>query len=369
MLKLETFLNNEYVFHNTWEDLIIFTYTRECQYARAWDNVTRLARGLIFNRVTGELLARPYQKFFNLLETFETQILNLPEGPFTVTEKLDGSLGIQYFYKGEYWIATKGSFVSDQSNWATEWLRKNVRLEKIRSELTYLYEIIYKKNKIVVDYGDYEGLTLLGCIDTATGHEVSYEELIEIGLDIDAPVVRREIGFSSMEDLYTYCKTLPSTKEGFVVTFSNGLKVKIKGDEYCKIHKLLTRMTPIAFWEAWDFELKDIPVDYLAGLPEEFRGLCDALHKSICEMHRGSFQRYQSIHEELIRAYPGLSQKEFVEKVRQEYPNDFNLVMLLHNGKVRKVWDAIHRRVRPTYNVLPKNIEGADRLQRILQEN
>jgi hypothetical protein len=47
MLDLNDFLNHPLVNKNEW-DLVIFTYSRECQYDRKWDEVTRAARGIIF---------------------------------------------------------------------------------------------------------------------------------------------------------------------------------------------------------------------------------------------------------------------------------------------------------------------------------
>ena len=151
MLNIDNFLNHPYVFHSEWEDLIIFCYTRGCQYDRAWDDVTRAARGIIFNKVTGELVARPWEKFYNLLEIPTMSLGNLPDGPFTVTIKIDGSMGIVYPYKDQYWVATKGSFQSDQAKWATNWLHENIHMSEFKKGWTYLYEMVFKKNKIVID--------------------------------------------------------------------------------------------------------------------------------------------------------------------------------------------------------------------------
>jgi hypothetical protein len=64
-------------------------------------------------------------------------------------------------------------------------------------------------------------------------------------------------------------KTLPKDKEGFVIEFESGLRVKIKGDEYMKIAKIMSCMTPLAFWEVM-VEGK-VPQEYLAQIPEELR--------------------------------------------------------------------------------------------------
>ena len=45
--------------------LIGFKYTNETIYAQDWDEVTLNARGIAFNELTGEVVARPFKKFFN----------------------------------------------------------------------------------------------------------------------------------------------------------------------------------------------------------------------------------------------------------------------------------------------------------------
>lgn len=367
MLPIDKFLNHPYVFSNEWEDLIVFTYTRACQYDRAWDEVTRLARGIIFNKVTGELVARPFEKFFNLSELgFD----KLPDLPFTVTEKLDGSLAVVYPYKDQYRAATKGSFKSDQAIWATDWLHTNVKMSEIKKGWTPLFEVIYPKNKIVIDYGSLERLTLLAYIENDTGKEMPYEDLVQEAIKLGAPVVRQETGFSNLDELYKYCKGLPPNKEGFVVTFSNGLKVKIKGDRYCQIHKMLCRMTPIAYWEAWDLALTDIPKEYLSQIPEEFREASDALHKIIYGMHWDPFNKYTQHFQEL-RALLGkdCDKRFFYEWAKEFYPEEYSMLIFLNENKVQKVWWKIHHDNRPMFNILPESIKGADRINRILQEN
>lgn len=365
---LTNFLNHSLVNKSEWEDLIIFNYSRECQFDRKWDDITRAARGIIFNKVTRELVARPFHKFFNLLEMPETSFENLPKGPFTATIKLDGSLGVLFPYKDQYWIATKGSFQSDQAHWATDWIRKNTKLSAVRKGYTYLFEIIYKANKIVLDYGDYEGLTLLAVINNVTGVEMPYKNLVEEAENIGVPVVKQETGFDNLEDLYHYCKALPETQEGFVVTFSNGLKVKMKGDAYVKIHKLLSRMTPIAFWEAWDLGLKDIPKDYLTQLPEEFRELTDNIYNQVYAMHWEPYKRYIKMHHEMKGRLGIADKKTWALSIKECHPKEFSYIMGLYNGKDDQVWQQIHKNCRPTNNILPDGIKGTDRLKRIQQE-
>lgn len=365
---LDKFYNHPNVIHSEWEDLVIFTYSRECQYDRIWDEVTRAARGIIFNKMTGELVARPFNKFFNLGEMLETSIQNLPDLPFSATTKVDGSLAIVYLYKDLYRIATKGSFHSEQAQWATRWLHNNVDTSKLKKGKTYLFEAIYDENKIVIEY-DFEGLVLLGVIDINTGSEMPYDDLVGEASALGVRLVEQETGFNKIDELYTYCKALPPNKEGFVVTFANGLKLKIKGDSYCKIHKMLSRMTPLAFWEAWDLSLRDIPKDYLSQLPDEFRELTDTLYQQIFDIHMAPFKKAnQSFIEMLELLGKDADKKTFALKAKELYPNDFSFIMDMYNSKIDQVWLKIHRHCRPTQNVLPKDINGVSRLLRIQQD-
>jgi RNA ligase len=366
--NIEQFYKHPYVLHQEWDDLIIFNYSHECTYDRAWDDVTLQARGIIFNKITGELVSRPWKKFFNFSEVNETSYSNLPQGPFTVTEKVDGSLGIYIRHKGQDYIATRGSFQSEQAQWGTQWFREHVKSEGMLLDYTYLFEIIYKQNKIVVDYGDFEGLVLLSCVNKETGVELPYEDVVKEAQKIGVTVVRQETGFTDINDLYTYCKGLPHTKEGFVVTFSNGLKVKMKGDQYCVIHKIVSRMTPIAFWEAWDLDTQCIPKDYLAQIPEEFRATCDDLHDMIHALHMNMSKEAMAQYEEVVAKVGTGDKKTFAITAKEQYPKLFSLIMSQYNQKPQSFWKEIHKRVRPTGNELPGYVAGADRIRRIQSE-
>ena len=99
------------------EPLIIWNYTHACQYDKAWDEYTKMCRGLITN-LDGRVLARPFSKFFNLNESEESKIENLPAIESEIYEKLDGSFLIQYYSNydkddNKVYVATRGSVKSD----------------------------------------------------------------------------------------------------------------------------------------------------------------------------------------------------------------------------------------------------------------
>src|SRR5579863_10134244 len=162
MSKFEDLVRHGYLRKVENEDLVLFGYTDQTTFERAWQTeYTRNARGIIFEKKTGRLVAKPFPKFFNLGEQEETQILNFPKEPYRVFEKADGSLGIVYYYKGQWNVATRGSLSSEQAIKAQEMLEK-YNTGALNVAYTFLVEIIYPENKIIVNYGDDEKLVMLG---------------------------------------------------------------------------------------------------------------------------------------------------------------------------------------------------------------
>jgi RNA ligase len=243
--------------------LTIWNYSEKVQYEGLFDGVTLNARGLVTDN-DGKIAARPFKKFFNMEEGKHT-----PTEEFDVYEKMDGSLGILFNYQGEWVMATRGSFVSEQAIKGFEML-KNYDYEKLHNNYTYLFEIIYKENRIVVQY-DYDDLILLGIIETKTGYEV---DLHNEGTDIRIKNLINNLGFKvvrkfdkvkSYEPLKHF---IPDSKEGYVVRFSNGDRIKIKGEEYLRLHKLMTNVSTTAVWEMLS-EGRDV-LELLKGVPDEF---------------------------------------------------------------------------------------------------
>ena len=237
-------------------DLFIYNYTPKAQYEREWNAVTLACRGLILD-AEYNVVARPFSKFFNLGE-LENQAL--PNEPFEVFEKLDGSLGILYFVENEAFIATRGSFISDQSSKASWILRSKYAsiLRGIDKTKTHLFEIIYPENRIVVDYGDMEDIILTAIIDNETGADLPLTDSI-------FPVVKQYHGIKDISIL----KALEETnREGFVIKYKSGLRFKVKFAEYLRIHRIVTQVSNINIWE---YLSADMPFDeMLDRVPDEF---------------------------------------------------------------------------------------------------
>lgn len=264
-------------------ELWIYNYTATAQYERIWNDITLQCRGLILN-ADYEVVARPFLKFFNLGET-ENQLI--PDEPFEVYEKMDGSLGILYFLEGKPYIATRGSFNSEQAQVANEILHTQYSacIPKLDTSKTYLFEIIYPENRIVVDYAAKKDLVLLAIIDTKTGEDVPLE-------DIGFPLVRR---YDGIQDIQTLKSLEEDNKEGFVIKFQTGLRYKVKFDEYVRIHRIIAGVSTVSIWEylctgqSFDEILEQVPDEFYewvkakrADLTQQFQAieqLCKAEFK------------------------------------------------------------------------------------------
>ena len=233
--------------------LTIWNYTEKVQYENLWDEVTLMCRGLVTDN-NGDIVATPFHKFFNIEEGKFT-----PTENFEVYEKMDGSLGIVFWYQGQWVVATRGSFTSDQAIKAREILKK-YNTDIMFRHLTFCFEIIYPENRIVLDYGDDEKLVLLGTFDK-NGKEMDVEIWSQWGFD----VVKKYDGIKDFKELKSMVK---DDQEGFVVKFSNGDRIKVKGVEYLRLHKIMTNVTTTGIWEY--LKNGEDVMELLKDVPDEF---------------------------------------------------------------------------------------------------
>ncbi len=251
--------------------LALYVYSPRCVYDDGWNTYTLLARGLIVQPDERRVVATPFPKFFNVGESRG----EVPDLPFEAFEKLDGSLIIVFHHGGRWMTATKGAFDSAQAVWAQEQL-DTVDLSGLVPGTTYLFEAVYPENKIVVRYDD-PALVLLAAYECG-GRELAYAEIERVSAGLGWRAARRH-SFASVADMVAHARSLPSTDEGFVLRFANGVRLKMKGDEYRRIHALISRCTPLALWEM--MVAGDDLVAIRRDLPEEFWGDFDDITRCL----------------------------------------------------------------------------------------
>jgi RNA ligase len=238
--------------------LSIYNYSRTCQYDKLWDEITLNCRGLVLDN-EGNVIAKPFPKFFNYEEYGKEDI---PWELFDVYEKMDGSLGICFHYNGEWYMATRGSFTSEQAKKGILILESKYDLGRLSTKNTYLFEIIYDSNRIVCKY-DYEDVILLGAYNIDDCNEVDvqtnyYQNYFNV-------VLAYKTWGESFDELK---KEIPSSKEGYVIRFKNGMRMKIKGDEYVRLHRILTNFSTTDIWEL--LRTNGNMDEFLDRVPDEF---------------------------------------------------------------------------------------------------
>lgn len=234
--------------HHPTLPLVIYNYTPKTQYERVWNDVTRACRGLIVNVETGEVVARPFPKFFNYGE--DTSTLDL-DAQVTVSDKADGSLGILYPTPGVgtgWAIATRGSFTSEQAERATKMLWTDYADWTPPEGVTVLFEIIYPENRIVLDYGDAAELRLLEALWIDRGWPLGSDPVvIADALAWPGPVVQH---FGTMAMKRALEIPPRENAEGIVVRYlDTDTRIKIKQADYVALHRVMTGTTARKVWE------------------------------------------------------------------------------------------------------------------------
>lgn len=227
--------------------LRIFNYTEHAVYSRTWTTATRRCRGLIAD-ADGQVVARPYPKFWNHGEHEEGTLDLL--APVEVTDKADGSLGILYRTVDGPAIATRGSFAGEQAQHATALYRDRYAGAWVPVDgWTYLWEIIYPANRIVLDYGGTDDLVLLGAVEMATGTPAGPLD------DVCAGWPGPRVGVQAYLTLAEALAAEPRPNaEGLVVRYLSGsalagTQVKVKQSSYVQLHRIVTGLTARRLWE------------------------------------------------------------------------------------------------------------------------
>jgi RNA ligase len=286
----------------------ILNYTARAQFDRVWNDVTTQCRGLIIN-ANGQVVARPFRKFFN---AEETDISSFNGEPFTAYGKMDGSLGILYPSTKGYAIATRGSFVSKQALEGTQIWEERYADTLVNPSWTYMFEIIYPANRVVVDYGDVHDLILLGAVDTSTGSSVPLEQ-VRVGWK--GPVAIEHTYRNLDEALLARGE---NGSEGLVLHFPNtDTRIKVKRGEYVRLHRLYTDVSERRVWE--ELSSKGSVEDWLNEVPDEIFEFVRGCVEKLNAEHAALKNELLATYEKIIQSLPdGFERRELARAVLLE---------------------------------------------------
>lgn len=202
----------------------------------------RECRGIVFDDVSGRLLARPFHKFFNINEGEENRLETIANARIeNALDKLDGSLIIPVVIDDCVYLKTKKAFESPAALMAVD-IAEGCHYDLIMHEAdegyTALFELTHPDAMIVVPY-DMPRLTLIASRNNRTGEYRSYDELKALARKYKTPVVKTiDVPGTTRELIDQNWKE--QGREGLVLVLENGHRVKLKTEWYCDIHHVMT---------------------------------------------------------------------------------------------------------------------------------
>lgn len=209
------------------------------------------ARGIMFeidsNGSPVELASLPMFKFFNIYENPSVMELNL-ELVERIEVKADGSLISTYMDKGNIYLKTKGSLISEQAICAQNWIQKPEHSDMWNTvqHLTYEGYTVNMEwtsplNRIVLPYQD-EKLFILNVRNNQTGAIYSSIETLQNICSINVSHLKSywidniPLDKVNKQEFVQQIDNMQGI-EGYIVKFSDGKWVKVKTTQYRELHK------------------------------------------------------------------------------------------------------------------------------------
>lgn len=240
--------------HNIYEKpfgrISSFNFTRQAFEKAAWDDIVNKARGLYIDTVDYKVVARAYNKFFNINERPETKLNNLRyklQFPVTAYVKENGFLGIVGWNTetNDLLITSKSSPTGDFSGYLKTALYDIYGAEKIDKMKEYIIEnnvsFVFEccdmeHDKHIIEYPESKVILLDVVKNQLDFEKLPYDELVELSQTIGFKVKEKACVIKSWEDFYDWYNEITSEDylyngeyiEGFVVEDSVGYMTKLK---------------------------------------------------------------------------------------------------------------------------------------------
>ena len=236
-----TVINYNVMFEDTFPPVNVAGGSAKMRAERSLHNALRRElRGIIFDSETGDIIRRPFHKFFNVNEREETLDRRVDlSRPHAILEKLDGSMIAPFIVNGQMIWGTKMG-ATDVAKPVEEFVKSNpvywdFALGCLSSGLTPIFEWCSRQQRIVLDYKE-DQLILTAIREMESGAYWTHQEIIEHAEFYNIPVVRAFEPQTDMKAFLEYVRDLEDL-EGFVVRFDDGHMLKLKCHWYVQIHK------------------------------------------------------------------------------------------------------------------------------------
>jgi RNA ligase len=282
------------------------------------DNITVTAeelRGLTFVEQDDGSFKRylMLHKFFNLNQVPGYQYTDVKDKKISsVADKRDGSMITFVKINGKVFAKTKFSFQSEQALIAQEFYEKDSGIKALVDEfLAYdvqpFFELTGPMNQIVLRYSKTE-LKIIQVRDNRDGSYITLNERYREYLFTKFKVLTAD---SYNNNDYTFEKMIELREtikgiEGWVVTTECGMMIKIKTEEYMKLHHLMTdavtredEVIRMTLDEEIDDVLAEIPMDAL-----ELRFFVETISDGIVDHVNELSEKIKEMYIDMKTLYP-----------------------------------------------------------------
>lgn len=231
------------------------------QHESPMDNpIVRECRGMVVDVERKEVVAHPYDKFFNYGEPGAATIDW--ERSYGLA-KLDGTLIIMYWDRisDDWAIATSGNPTAAGSYGASGSTYREVfwrifaelhmdRPPPVLRNMTWMFELCAPDNRIVVKY-EQPRIVVHGARDIDTGAELE-QTMLALYAGLHSWELVEAFPFANAEDALKAATELdPIAAEGFVVVDQHFNRIKIKSPRYVELHQLKDGLTDRRAIELW----------------------------------------------------------------------------------------------------------------------
>lgn len=315
--------------------------------------IVRESRGLILDEHNDyKVVCKAFDKFFNYGEELAAEI-NWDTAK--IQEKVDGSI-MKLWWSERFmkWIvSTNGTIYAQNADvmfpkngitnfrdmFMEVYNKKEIRGEP-QKDSTHVFELVGPQNRVVIPYEEIE-LYYLTSVNNETFEEFQDESFINFPVPLS-------YYFSSLEETVEFTKTDDFNtfrNEGFVVKDGNNNRIKIKTEDYLKIHRMRgeTNPTPKRFLELLRMNEAS---EFLSYFPE---------YKEDYDEFKERYIRYRKNLDNLVDYYvtiKHLDRKDFASKAQKTIAPAFMFGLLdgkysnptgyLHDIHEKKLIEAIY---------------------------
>jgi hypothetical protein len=239
--------NNRYIRENKMNNGISsFNFSHQAFHQGVWNTQTMRARGLFINTRTNQIVARSYNKFFNVGERKETSLEYMEENmvfPLIARHKPNGYLGILGYNeeKDELVFASKSSTKSEHAKWFREIIEltfDNLSLNAIKvymkhNNVTLTFEVIDPDNDPHIIRYTERKLILLDVICNKPAFEkMAFIDLVTFSNKIGVAYATASKTFGDWNEFSRWYEDVTTDDsillEGYVIEDDNGFMTKLK---------------------------------------------------------------------------------------------------------------------------------------------